>query len=32
VVWTFTNTADGWQFAQIPELVLPQDEASVIKD
>jgi hypothetical protein len=32
VVWTFTKTADGWQFAQIPELVLPQDEASVIKD
>ena len=32
VVWTFTKTADGWQFAQIPELVLPEDEASVIKD
>jgi broad specificity phosphatase PhoE len=30
VVWTFTKTADGWHFAQIPELVLPQDEASVI--
>jgi broad specificity phosphatase PhoE len=30
VVWTFTKTADGWHFAQIPELVLPQDDASVI--
>jgi hypothetical protein len=25
VVWTFTKTADGWQFAQLPELLLPQD-------
>jgi hypothetical protein len=32
VIWTFTRTADGWRFAQIPELVLPQDEASAIKD
>ena len=30
VVWTFTKTADGWHFAQIPELVLHQDDASVI--
>jgi broad specificity phosphatase PhoE len=30
VVWTFTKTADGWRFAQLPELVLPQDQADVI--
>ena len=30
VVWTFTRTADGWAFAQLPELVLPQDRAGVI--
>jgi hypothetical protein len=32
VVWTFTKTADGWHFAQLPELVLPQDLADVIAD
>ena len=32
VIWTFTRTADGWQFAQLPELLLPQDQDSVIKD
>lgn len=32
VVWTFTKTADGWQFAQLPELLLPQDRAAVIDD
>ena len=32
VVWTLTKTADGWHFAQVPELALPQDEASVIED
>jgi hypothetical protein len=32
VVWTFTKTADGWQFAQLPELLLPQDQDSVIAD
>lgn len=32
VIWTLTKTSDGWQFAQIPELALPQDEVSVIKD
>ena len=31
VVWTFTGTADGWRFAQLPELVLPQDRAGVIE-
>ena len=32
VIWTFTRTADGWRFAQLPELVLPQDQATVIDD
>jgi broad specificity phosphatase PhoE len=32
VVWTFTKTANGWHFAQLPELVLPQDQASPIED
>jgi broad specificity phosphatase PhoE len=32
VIWTFTKTADGWQFAQLPELLLPQDQDSPIKD
>jgi hypothetical protein len=31
VVWTFTKTADGWHFAQLPELVLPQDQPAVIE-
>jgi broad specificity phosphatase PhoE len=30
VVWTLTKTADGWHFAQLPELLLPQDRAGVI--
>jgi hypothetical protein len=32
VVWTFTRTADGWHFAQLPELVLPQDRSDPIDD
>jgi len=32
VIWTLTKTADGWHFAQLPELVLPQDQASAIED
>jgi hypothetical protein len=32
VVWTFTRTADGWRFAQLPELLLPQDQTAVIRD
>ena len=32
VVWTFTRTADGWHFAQLPELVLPQDRSAPIDD
>ena len=31
VVWTFTRTADGWHFAQLPELLLPGDRDTVIK-
>jgi hypothetical protein len=32
VVWTFTKSADGWRFAQVPELVLPGDRADPIED
>ena len=32
VVWTFTRTADGWHFAQVPELLLRHDVADVIED
>ena len=32
IVWTFTKTADGWQFAQVPELVLPGDQDTVIEN
>jgi broad specificity phosphatase PhoE len=32
VVWTLTKTADGWHFAQLPELVLPQDKAETIRN
>jgi hypothetical protein len=32
VIWTLTRTADGWRFAQLPELLLPQDQAEVIED
>jgi len=32
IVWTFTRTADGWTFAQVPELVLPGDQDTVIKN
>jgi len=31
VVWTLTKTAEGWSFAQVPELVLPGDAGSVIR-
>jgi hypothetical protein len=30
VVWTFTKTASGWSFAQVPEMVLPGDQTSTI--
>ena len=30
VVWTLTSTDNGWQFAQLPEHALPQDQAGVI--
>jgi len=32
VIWTFTKTPDGWHFAQLPELVLPQDKPDIIED
>jgi broad specificity phosphatase PhoE len=32
VVWTLAKTAHGWHFAQLPELVLPQDQAGVIEN
>jgi broad specificity phosphatase PhoE len=32
VVWTFTKTGDGWHFAQIPELALPDDQADPIEE
>jgi hypothetical protein len=32
VVWILTKTPDGWHFAQQPELVLPDDQATVIED
>jgi broad specificity phosphatase PhoE len=32
VIWTLTKTADGWHFAQMPELALPQDQTSVIEN
>lgn len=32
VIWTLTKTADGWTFAQLPELLLPQDQPDVIED
>jgi broad specificity phosphatase PhoE len=30
VVWTLTQTASGWHFAQLPERVLPQDQTGII--
>jgi broad specificity phosphatase PhoE len=32
MVWTFTRTADGWHFAQIPELALPDDQTDPIEN
>ena len=32
LIWTFTRTADGWQFAQVPQLLLPGDLNNVIED
>jgi hypothetical protein len=32
LVWTFTRNADGWRFAQVPELALPGDQDTVIKN
>ncbi|MFP5022769.1 hypothetical protein [Pseudonocardia phyllosphaerae] len=30
LVWTFTRTADGWAFAQVPQLLLDGDSAEPI--
>jgi len=30
VVWTFTKTASGWAFAQLPEMALPTDKPTAI--
>lgn len=30
VVWTFTRTASGWNFTQLPEMALPTDKATTI--
>jgi hypothetical protein len=30
VVWTFTRTATGWNFAQLPEMALPTDKPTTI--
>jgi hypothetical protein len=32
VVWTLAKTAHGWHFAQMPELVLPEDQTGVIEN
>ena len=29
---TLTSTDNGWQFAQLPEHALPQDQAGIIQD
>jgi hypothetical protein len=31
VVWTFTATTRGWNFAQVPEMVLPGDSSTVLQ-
>jgi hypothetical protein len=31
VVWTFTQTPDGWKFAQVPQQLLSGDAASAIR-
>lgn len=32
VIWTFTKTTDGWDFAQVPEMVLPGDTRDPITE
>jgi hypothetical protein len=32
VVWVLTKTVEGWHFTQTPELVLPQDQPTVIEE
>jgi len=31
MIWTFTRTADGWRFAQVPERLLPGDSTDIIE-
>ena len=31
VVWTFTATTRGWNFAQVPEMVLPGDSSTALQ-
>ena len=31
VIWTFTRTADGWRFAQVPEQLMPGDSTDLIE-
>jgi len=32
VTWTLTKTTDSWTFAQLPKLVLPEDQDTVIDE
>jgi broad specificity phosphatase PhoE len=32
MIWTLTRTAEGWHFAQLPELALPGDRSTVIEN
>lgn len=32
VVWTLTKTANGWTFAQLPEMAMPGDDDKLIKE
>jgi hypothetical protein len=32
VIWTLTKTSDGWAFAQLPEMVLPEDSDKLIDE
>jgi hypothetical protein len=32
VVWTFTKTSTGWHFTQVPELALPRDQPTTIRN
>jgi hypothetical protein len=32
VIWTLTKTSDGWAFAQLPEMALPEDDNKLIHE